>query len=160
MGFIEYDTADSSPVTDYSSSVIYDDDGQVGSITYYLNYLYNTSSIGGENIQYIYLYNPDKKISSMTTYGTVTTGDEDYTYDAYDRISGITYDHRLNSSSSSKFTNSIAYTYTGSGSSTSGQIASYSSTVNGVTTTYYLEGSRIVAENRNESILLALLHPF
>ena len=69
---------------------------------------------------------------------SITTGDgwhsvTDYTYDSFDRLTGIIRDY----SDEDNYVNTITYTYEGTNTNTSGLIASYTSAVNGITPLTY-----------------------
>ena len=133
VGFIEYDNDDF--YHDLSSQISYNDKGLVDLVYYTVNHL-NGVSEDASNWSYFYAYDS----SSLINYVDIDTpsggGEESFTYDIYDRVSGKVYSGYVSGSSTIGFENEVEYTYTESGDNTSAQIATYESAVNGSSVTY------------------------
>ena len=132
VGFAEYDNGDF--YHDFSANVFYNDKGELSSAYYKLNNLSGTAFAIGE---YFYSYKSDGRLSSVQIDTVTTRGDEEYSYDHYNRVSSITTSHALRSNTSSTFDTKVDYTFTEDGlHRTSSWVEDYVSTVNGTAITY------------------------
>ena len=118
----------------FSTRVLYKDE-EIDAVYYYLDHL-NGSAVDTTQWDIGFTYDHDGTLTKSQIRTTLTTGSEVYTYDDYDRVASISKVHYLKSNSSTRFSNTVSYTYVNSSSNTSGRIATYSSTVNGTNTTY------------------------
>ena len=118
----------------FSTRVLYDDE-EVSAVYYYLDHL-NGTRVDATQWNISFTYEHDGVLTESRIQTALTTGSDVYTYDDYDRVTSISKVHYLNSNSSTRFSNTVSYTYVNSSSNTSGRIATYSSTVNGTNTTY------------------------
>ena len=109
---------------------VYPDDSHEDELLDTVNHL-NGVSEDASTWSYFYAYDS----SSLINYVDIDTpsggGEESFTYDIYDRVSGKVYSGYVSGSSTIGFENEVEYTYTESGDNTSAQIATYESTVNG-----------------------------
>ena len=131
VGFAEYDNGDF--YHDFSANVFYNDKGELSSAYYKLNNLSGEAISAGE---YFYFYKGDGRLSSAQIDTDTTRGDEEYSYDHYNRVSSITTSHALRSNTSSTFDTKVDYTFEEGAFTTSYWVEDYVSTVNGNSITY------------------------
>ena len=135
VGFVEYENGDH--YHDYSSSVAYNDKGELDTVYYYLNYQNGATANDYYRWFYNHQYESDGKLSYRQIRTDNTNGGETLYYDDYDRVSSTLYNLYLYGNSATKFNNRIDYTYSEYSTHTSGQIKTYSSTVNSGTALTY-----------------------
>ncbi len=126
IAFIEYDGDEM--VNEFSSSMYYNDEGKLQMVWYSLDYSF-ASGTADHSPNYFYSYNPDGSLKNTEVDAVTATGNIRYIYDTYNRLTGKTSDFYLTADSTKRFTNTVGYTFSSSGSYTSAQVASYTSKV-------------------------------
>ena len=126
IAFIEYDGDEM--VNEFSSSMYYNDEGKLQMVWYSLDYSF-ASGTADHSPNYFYSYNPDGSLKNTNVDAVTATGNIQYSYDSYNRLTGKTSDFYLTADSTKRFTNTVGYTFSSSGSYTSAQVASYTSKV-------------------------------
>ena len=136
VSFSEYDNSDM--YHDFSLDVYYDSNrsNDVSGMYYKLNYTSTTPKSVSE-IYYNYARDPDGIITKTRIQTIATNGYEEFTYDAYDRVSAkeIYFSIPTSDDSGAHFDNDISYEYKSNyeETSTSALVYSYTSVVNGQT---------------------------
>ena len=103
---------------------------------YKINYANGTDTPAAATIRYSYSYNTDGSLTSVNLSSPNVSGSETFAYDVFDRVSSKTNSYQ-NKTTSVWFTNETDYTYSEYNSRTSGQISSYTSTINDGTSITY-----------------------
>ena len=134
VGVVRYDVGDM--FHDFSTEITYNDKGELYAVKHQINCINNTSAPGVASITYYNFYETDGRFYRVNVISPETNGYETYTYDDYERVEKITHDYKVIGNTSTKFNNEISYAYKNNGSNTSGLVETYTSMVNGVSTTY------------------------
>ena len=133
VGQTEFDT--SSAVTEFGQLIFYDDNGRLGNVFYSADYASSDGAIQDWTHSYYYSYLDDGRIRYYNVTTDITSGKIDYTYDTYNRITSKVYNFYLSKNTSSKYTNTVSYTFVNNANNTSALVESFTSKVNSNTTT-------------------------
>ncbi len=110
--YVEYDTDDM--VNTFSSTIFYDENSRPDSVFYSMDYVAGSSIIDSE-IYYYHAYNDSDGTLNYYSVDTNTTGgDIDYIYDGFKRLEEKVYDFYVYGDSTTRFTNTVNYTFVNS----------------------------------------------
>ena len=135
VDFIEYDNSDL--YHEYSSSMYYNDKGELSSVYYYLNFQNGTAENDYFRVYNSYSYENDGRLLFTRTITGNTDGNEYYYYDEYDRVNKKVNSFSVTGNTSNHFTNQLDYTFATYGDRTSSWVKTYTSTVNSGTALTY-----------------------
>lgn len=133
VGQIEFDT--SSEVIELGQLFFYRDNGRLQNAFYSADYASSEGTVQDWSHNYSYTYYDDGRIRYNNITTDITSGKIDYTYDTYNRLTTKVYNFYLSKNTSSKYTNTVSYTFVNNANNTSALVESFTSKVNSNTAT-------------------------
>lgn len=133
VGQIEFDT--SSAVIELGQLFFYNDNGRLQNTFYSADYASSEGTVQKWSHNYSYTYYDDGRIRYNNVTTDITSGKIDYTYDTYNRLTTKVYNFYLSKNTSSKYTNTVSYTFVNNANNTSALVESFTSKVNSNTAT-------------------------
>lgn len=110
--YVEYDTDDM--VNTFSSTIFYDEESNPSSVFYSMDY-YAGSTVVDSDIHYFHAFNDSDGTLNYYVVDTNTTrGEIDYSYDGFKRLEEKIYDYYVSGNSSTRYTNTVNYTFVNS----------------------------------------------
>ena len=136
FSYTEYDIDEI--INTFGASFYYDEKDRLGSMYYSGDYSHS-SGITNYTLDYFYSYTVKDALNYYMVDTETTSGKIDYSYDVYDRLHERVVDFYLTSDTTSRYTNTVSYTFEETEYGTSSQVKTYTSVVNdntGVTYNY------------------------
>lgn len=110
--YVEHDT--DNMVNTFSSTIFYDEQSNPSSVFYSMDYYAGTTVVDSD-IHYYHAFNYSDGTLNYYTVDTNTTGGEiDYSYDGFKRLEEKIYDFYVSGNSSTRYTNTVNYTFVNS----------------------------------------------
>ena len=110
--YVEFDTDDM--VNTFSSTIFYDEYSNPSAVYYSMDY-YAGLVVADSDVRYYHAFNSSDGTLDYYTVGTNTTdGKIDYSYDGFKRLEKKVYDYYLSGNSSTRYTNTVNYTFVNS----------------------------------------------
>jgi len=110
--YVEYDTDDM--VNTFSSTIFYDENSNPSSVFYSMDY-YAGSTVVDSDIHYYHAFNDsDGTLNYYTVDTNTTVGKIDYSYDGFKRLDEKIYNFYVSGNSSTRYTNTVNYTFVNS----------------------------------------------